>query len=699
MVAAFNLLKTQTNLTNYGWSPPNKPGHKEHPLPPPQNFKQTKLFDEHVKSPPRHEVESRERSNLNLHSNLHFINNFLSKVKSENKYESLYNHDLDPLNSLTDIETDAEDFHNWKKRYTKRGSEILSQDDFVEQMFDAKRTNNTEIKNRRTLKYLQERVQAEILNDKNTDTGFGAHGGVKVRLNDKERTELHQVSKILENLLHESNSYYLGDRPISDYLKTSAQTILGNYHPDAPGPYADEPISLIRVQDNLVSSPRYYDEEGIERVFGDDSYLNTRKQTLATGIPRIKQSMGNYEFEASTQQPMVLEGGGSFWTVPQTSNLKRITTNHDMDDATLWGYRGDPKDLEWNARGPKGTHEKLNEVFVRQPIDRKRLVDLSTWAKHKHGVPNISIGDFREEGSPQTTGLYTNQQLIPHIIRGGLGHDGKPLMTESGENIDERFKRVTRETLENLSSNIPTDEKTIPTAILGRIDEERRSILNEFGLGEHDALRTKLYEAMKEIGLQQHYNNVREEPVFQNIHDTFISHIYGNDIVFLRNLGQQESKKIRMHQDISDKAGISYGDALSDFPMNENLWPLDEFGEPLSYKNVNILANQLKNQMRQYSVSSDEYIRQPINYAWSHLRDEYKEQDRDSSLGVQGSEKLLQPPSRSENQEIGRSLGHFHTKNISNREREGENSFQNFYNWPELQEATRELRRGDNETN
>ena len=42
---AMLVLKTQTNLTNYGWHPSHSPQEKEHPLPEPQHHTQTNLED------------------------------------------------------------------------------------------------------------------------------------------------------------------------------------------------------------------------------------------------------------------------------------------------------------------------------------------------------------------------------------------------------------------------------------------------------------------------------------------------------------------------------------------------------------------------------------------------------------------------------------------------------------------------------
>ena len=707
MAAAFDLLKTQTNLTNYGWSPPHEPGHKKHPLPQPHSLEQTKLFDDETGGPPRHETESKERTALRLGSNLQFINNFL-RTKNHDKY-----HHLRPLD---EIEDDAS--------VLKPKTEYH---DFVEQMFSAKRNrNDTEVINREALKELKAQIERDLSHDERGTQEYirtitppaegGGHHQVlrekpsQNKFDDEEKTQMHQVSKIIDNLLHEDNSFYLGDKSITDHLKHSQQTILGNYHPDAPNPYADEPIGLVRIQNNEIYRPKYYDQKTgqlISDIHGGEMgrVFNTRANTLAHGLPRIEQGRENYSFEGGQEKPMVMEGGGSFWTVPQSSNLKNISTGEIMDDATLWGYRGDPKELEWTARGPKDTRENLNEVFVRQPIDSKRLVDLSTWAKHKHGLGDRNLSQNMLSRPTPETGYFADEHLIPRNVRAGLGHDGKPLMTATGENVDERLRRNMEEVLHELNSTSFMSEKFdtrenyeqyVAKRIKTAHHDITHEIFNEMGI-EGGKIEDKMKAAFEEISDKQYNDIINENPDYSWMHNALITNIYGSQERFLRDLSGHLTPRIRMHNDIREKAGITMGDSLKDAPMNEHLWPLDEFGNPLSLSQIQDLGG-----VSGYDALSG---RNPMQDTWDYLRNTFETQERHESLGEEGQEKLLQPPTEDEFQshwfrermnELDPTQGSYVYPGRRSGEG-GQRNFQDFYSWPELQQVTEEYRGLEND--
>ena len=382
--------------------------------------------------------------------------------------------------------------------------------------------------------------------------------------------------------------------------------------------------------------------------------------------------------------------------------------------------------MEWTARAPKDTRENLNEIFVRQSIDPKRLVDLSTWAKHKHLGRNAAttLRDLSKR-TPENLPYYTNIDMIPRNIRGGLGPDGKPLMTATGENIDERIKRRMEETLHEVSTqtdmfdNFTNYERYISDRILGLHKLITDEITNEMGLKRDDYLSRmipeKLGGAIQELAIEKYKEIIKENPKFNDIHESMISTHYGNENTFLRQHSGALAPKIRMLNDINEKAGITMEDSLKDVPLNEYFWPLDEFGEPLTLQQMQILT----------APREDRTEVNPMQATWEYLKEKFGEQERHKSLGELGQEKLLQPLTTYEMrskwfkdrmEELGQESRGRHIDFDARRDIQPQRpedyihpdqtgtsvyrwgqEFQNFYSWPEIQQATEEYRGLEND--
>ena len=214
---------------------------------------------------------------------------------------------------------------------------------------------------------------------------------------------------------------------------------------------------------------------------------------------------------------------------------------------------------------------------------------------------------------------------------------------------------------------------------------------------EGGKIEDKMKAAFEEISDKQYNDIINENPDYSWMHDTLINYIHGTQGNYLRGLSDNLTPRIRMENDIREKAGITMGDSLKDVPMNEHLWPLDEFGNPQSLSQIQDLMG--------LSSYDDFSGTNAMQASWDYLRDSFETQERHESLGEEGQEKLLQPPTEDE----------FRNQWFQNRMKElapgqtsyiypgrqaseyGNKNYQDFFKWPALQQATEEYRGLEND--
>lgn len=581
MDMAMLVLKTQTNLTNYGWTPPHEPHKNEHPLPPPQHHTQMGLEEFGFDIP-----EEKEGGKMPSIENISELTDHMNEEGLKLGLKGM-----------------SGGFSNFKR-------------EIVETLENMKEEYSTSL------------PMATWVSDPT----------IGHLLADDEKEKLTKLTALLNqvNTIQNLPSTSLTIDP----TKEATQTILGQHHPSLPGPYSDEPINMLRVIPRKLRESTFQDPEtGEERTRHN---FKTRPGILAHGMPLVNQTKGNKRFEffgegnspAFSNRPFPLGEGGSFYVPNNMRDLSNIATGADMEDSTLWGVRGlQPQQIDALMRGANESTENLNEILVREKIDPHRLVDLSTSAAMKYrGRPGLSlehdIGEYRQIGRAPLSRLFSQ-----------TGPDGKQLPTSTGETINER--------IENFRQNSQNEEH--PDYGLERPGAVRHNILDEF---KHlPAVRNALGRDVKQITYGARGTEPRDE-------------------------------QTRMLFDIARDAGMSrYATSNENVPMNENFWPLNPQGEPMSLEELELAYKPMLN-----ALQSSRLLHQS---------------GRPPEWGTPGEEQVLQPPTGKELAHLfyGDSDGTTVSANgnlIDSRAEEGDPlNFHNFYSNVEAMNALRQMRGED----
>ena len=169
-----------------------------------------------------------------------------------------------------------------------------------------------------------------------------------------------------------------------EMARKTRQTTLGEHHPKFPSPHGE--MTLIRRL-----SP--------ERLV----------QVMGEGVKPLPQSEHNELFELSQAENrrgikrIPTEEDGTWWTLPNAYDMKRVATERGSPADPWVGYRGDPRKLEFMFRGRHQAPEGLNEAMVLSQLPREQLVRLSPMDSYSHQTP-ASIA--RYYGLPEGKG-YT----------------------------------------------------------------------------------------------------------------------------------------------------------------------------------------------------------------------------------------------------------------------------------------------------
>jgi len=438
---AMLVLKTQTNLTNYGWEPSHAPQEKEHPLPEPHHHTQANLEDFGFDFP----QDETEPPSINDKEEL------LSHM--EGSAGELGLDGLEYWFNRNKIKNRRSGYGTWTNSENFKESLL----EFKSEIFDAMQDLDTQKHSsfsdeEALLKYQQLLNQVKTLQDNPPET-FNFNAPTK-----------------------------------------SVQTILGQHHPSLPGPYSDEPINMVRIVPNKLRSTSYtHPVSGRKRQIDD---FDTRQSILSGGMPLASQTHGNKQFEmglelrGGKQRVFPLGGGGSFYVPNTMSDLSNIATTSDMEQSTLWGLRGlKPQQIDAFMRGANESPENLNEILVREKIDPQRVVDLSTGPSMKHrGRPSISLEDMHQ---------YQHMQKNPLAQIGALrGPGGKPLVTSTGETILDRINNRYKNIYDEEHDDYQASRSGVFDKILGEYEhlpKIKDTIERHMGSKSHvDKLRTLL---------------------------------------------------------------------------------------------------------------------------------------------------------------------------------------------------------------